>query len=139
MKPPLRPWSSYADLTFIAALFSGLLFLVLLFMPWLVHLLFNIASDPATDLMSRRAGVLFLGLGVIAFQARNAPQSSLRRAISLGFAIMWAGLALLGLMEFSRGLAGLGIWVAIVIETVLAALYFRFLFGHDSGQTELDL
>jgi len=131
MKPDFRPWRSYADLSMTAALVMGGLFLCLLLLPGIIHWLFGIASEPSTDLMSRRAGMLFLGLAIIVFQARDAPQSPLRRAITLGITVMMAALALLGMAEYYRGQAGLGIWIAICVEVIFAALYARFLFGKN--------
>ncbi|MGJ8626521.1 MAG: hypothetical protein ACSHXB_06130 [Sulfitobacter sp.] len=129
MKPDFRPWQNYADLSIVAALVTAALFLCLLLQPGIIHWLFDITSEQATDLMSRRAGVLFLGLAIIIFQARRAPQSPLRRGITLGIAVMMTGLALLGMAEYFRGAAGMGIWLAICVEVIFAVLYGRFLFG----------
>ncbi|MGC1494613.1 MAG: hypothetical protein WA790_02305 [Sulfitobacter sp.] len=129
MKSAFRPWHSYHDLSITASIIAAALFLCLLLVPGLIHWLFAIPSDPATDFMSRRAGVLFLGLSIITFQARHAPQNPLRRGISLGIATLMGGLALLGTFEFFRGQTGIGIWLAIVTEAAFFALYTRFWFA----------
>lgn len=126
-----RPWKNYADLSLLAALITGCLSLGLLLIPGIFHWLFAISSEPAVDVMSRRAGVLFLGFAIITFQARHAEQSPLRRGISLGIMVMMAALAALGFAEYLRGQVGLGIWLAIVTEVVFAVLYGRFLFGKN--------
>lgn len=131
MKPDFRPWRSYADLSIITSLVMCGLFLCLLLLPGIIHWLFGITSEPATDLMSRRAGILFLGLTIIVFQARHAEQSPLRRGISLGITVMMTAMAALGVVEYLRGQVGLGIWLAIGIEVIFAVLYARFLFGKN--------
>ncbi len=131
MKSVFRPWHSYHDLSITAFIITGVLFLCLLLAPGLIHWLFSIPSEPATDFMSRRAGVLFLGLSIITFQARHAPQTQLRRGISLGISVMMASLALLGTAEYFRGHTGIGIWLAIVTEAIFAVQYARFLIGEN--------
>jgi hypothetical protein len=124
-----RPWKNYTDLSLLAALVTASLSICLLLIPGIIHWLFSITSEPAVDVMSRRAGVLFLGFAIITFQARHAEQSPLRRGISLGITVMMATLAALGVAEYLRGQVGFGVWLAIGAEVVFAALYARFLFG----------
>lgn len=109
----------------IAATFAALS-LTLLVWPAVIHWLFQITSDPATDVMSRRAAVLFAGLATLMWQARGADDCPLRRSICLCIGGAMAGLALLGLIEFLRGGVGGGIWLAIAVELLFTMHLIRF-------------
>lgn len=120
---------AFVDLcTLIAATFTALS-ATLLVWPALVHWLFQISSDPATDLMSRRAGVLFAGLAVLIWNARLERDSPLRRNVCLALIIAMGGMALLGSIEFLRGAMGIGVLIAIAVELFFAARLFPFYRG----------
>lgn len=116
----------YQNLSLAAAALSATLFVLLLIFPGVIYWLFELPTDDTADVMSRRAAFLFLGLAVIAFAGRNEPNSSMRRIVSLGMAVLMAGLACLGAVEFFRGASGAGIWLAIMTETVFAVAYFQY-------------
>lgn len=109
----------------IAATFAALS-LTLLVWPEVIHWLFQIASDPATDVMSRRAAMLFAGLATLMWQARLAEDSPLRRSLCLGVSVALAGLAILGVAELVRGAVGAGIVLAIGVVLVFAAVLLSF-------------
>lgn len=79
------------------------------------------------DFLARRAAMLFLGIAILSFLARDAPASILRNAIAIAFAVMLLGLAATGLYEYARGYAGPGIWIAIVTEVAFAVAFWRSL------------
>ncbi|MEQ6203876.1 hypothetical protein ABMC88_12540 [Sulfitobacter sp. HNIBRBA2951] len=89
----------------------------------MIHWLFQVASDPATDVMSRRAAMLFAGLATLMWQARLAEDSPLRRSLCLGVSVALAGLAILGVAELVRGAVGAGIGVELVFAAVLLSFW----------------
>lgn len=97
--------------------------LVLLLFPGLIYWLFDLTPDPLGDFLSKRAAMLFLALATICYLTRNASASEIRNAIALGIAFGMIGLALTGVYEFFRGYVGIGIWLAIVTEVVVAASF----------------
>ncbi len=99
--------------------------LTLLIAPAIVHWLFQIDSGAATDIMSRRAAMLFAGLATITFLARDTDSTEVQRVVSAGITVTMAGLAVLGFVEWIRGAVGVGIFLAIAVELVFTALYFR--------------
>ncbi|MEO9459901.1 MAG: hypothetical protein ABJE63_02095 [Lentilitoribacter sp.] len=78
-----------------------------------------------SDLIARRAAMMFMGLSAIIFLSRNAEPSQLRQSLCLGLAIMMAALAIIGIFEFVRGAVGVGIWLAITTEIGFALAYFK--------------
>lgn len=120
----------YQKLSLAAAALSMTLFVLLLIFPGVIYWLFELPADDTADFMSRRAALLFLGLAVVAFAGRNEPNSGMRRAVSLGMAVLMAGLAGLGAIEFFRGACGVGIWLAVVTEAAFAIAYFQ----HSANQ-----
>lgn len=111
--------------TLITAVFCGLAVTLLLW-PAVIHWLFQITSDPATDVMSRRASMLFAGLSVIVWKMRSAPDSPLRQGICFGVTISLAGLAMIGCIELMSGTVGIGILLAVIAELYLVAHLVRF-------------
>ena len=117
---------SFDQLCIATAAIWAILALTLQLWPAVIHWLFAISSDVSTDTMSRRAGVLFAGLATIVWSIRNASDSAVRRSVCLGFLVAMGGMASLGMIEFMRGVVGIGIWIAIVVELGFAGLYFHF-------------
>lgn len=109
----------------IAATFAALSGALLVW-PAVIHWLFQIASDPATDVMSRRAAMLFAGLATLMWQTRLAEDSPLRRSVCLSVSVALAGLAIVGLAELLRGAVGAGIFLAIAVELVFVAALLPF-------------
>jgi hypothetical protein len=81
----------------------------------------------AVGLVARRAGALFLAIGIMFFLARNAEYSQSRTALAVGISTGCFALAVLGIFEFVTGHAGIGIWSAIIVEVGLACLFLIFL------------
>jgi hypothetical protein len=79
--------------------------------------------------LGRRSAALFLGVGVTLLLARNAGPSTARDAIAVGFSVVCAALAALGVYEVAAGHAGFGILAAVVVEAALAAA-----FAHNAAQ-----
>lgn len=119
-------WTSFSHLGLLAGVVMVGLSLTLLCAPGLIHWLFQIDSMSGTDVMSRRAAMLFAGLAVIVLQTRHAAPHPLRQSISLGIAVTMGGLICVGLFEFMRGTVGIGIWLAIAAELFFVSAYWRF-------------
>lgn len=98
-----------ATLCFVLALVWGLL------PQWLLQV-WGVDYSSATGLVSRRSAMLFLGLGVMFYSARNAAPSVARTALSTGFITGCFGLAGIGLLEWLSGHAGPGILLAVSVE-----------------------
>jgi len=69
--------------------------------------------------------MLFLGIATFSWLGRNAIHSESRQAVCAGLSISMFALAMLGIMEFTRGFAGIGIFAAIITEVILGIAYFR--------------
>lgn len=111
---------SFKLLSILAAALLFTLFAALMFAPGLIYAIFELEPASSTDVISRRAAMLFVGLGLIAWLGRRAEAGQERRAIALGFSICMAGLAILGVFEFIRGGVGPGVWLAISVEALFA-------------------
>ncbi len=103
--------------------------MVLLLIPELIFMLFNIDENSSAFFIGRRAAMLFLGISVFTWVGRNASHSESRQAICLGLTISMLALALLGTTEYLRGFAGIGISLAVITEAILALLYFKIWFS----------
>ncbi|MEM1286413.1 MAG: hypothetical protein AAGH43_13595 [Pseudomonadota bacterium] len=99
--------------------------LCLLVVPDLVHWLFALTPGDASEVIGRRAAMLFAGVAVVLFLTRDHPPSPTRRAIGWGVVAMMGGLAAIGMVEFWRGLVGPGIGVAIVTELAVVFAFVR--------------
>jgi len=115
----------FRTLSILSTALAAALFLTLLFMPELVFWLFQIPDSESAAFLSRRAAVLFLGYGVLMWLVRNAENSSVRRAICMGWGTAMTALAVLGTIEFIRGFVGPGIFSAVAIETFVGVSYLR--------------
>lgn len=107
----------------LTALLCAALFPLLLISPADYVQTYGLLADAGADFLGRRASPMFLGLAVLLWLARDAPPSPLRRAISLGLAATWAGIAVTGLYEYGRGTADVLIVGAAAVEMVLAFLF----------------
>lgn len=105
----------------LPAILFGALAVTLMLVPGLIYWLFGMDGGTAANIMSRRAACLFVGLGLICWMA--ATWSQMDRVISAGVAASMGALAVLGLVEYLRGAVGAGIWLAIVVELMLVALF----------------
>lgn len=105
----------------LPAILFGALAVTLMLVPGLIYWVFGMEGGAAANIMSRRAACLFVGLAVICWLA--AKWSQVDRVVSAGVAASMGALAVLGLVEYLRGAVGVGIWLAIVVEVMLVALF----------------
>jgi uncharacterized membrane protein len=123
----------FRKLSTITAIITFGLFLVLLFFPEIIFILFQIPDNNSAFFISRRAAMLFLGIAVFSWLGRNALHSELRQAICVGLSISMLALAGLGLFELIRGFSGIGIGLAIATEFFIGVSYFRIWLGSKSA------
>lgn len=119
---------TFKPLSTVTASIAFCLFLSLLLIPEMIFQLFQIQEHPSAFFIGRRAAMLFLGIAIFSWVSRNAPHSDARQGMCLGLAISMLALAILGLVEYVRDFAGVGIMLAIVTEVLLAAAYFNVWF-----------
>ncbi|MGA2636283.1 hypothetical protein [Methylocella sp.] len=115
---------SFCIVAFAASGVCLTLALLWLVFPQFLLWIWRVDSPEPALLVARRGGALFLGVGAMLFLARDAESSPARRAIATGLSISCATLAALGLYEFAAGHAGVGIFLAIVVELALATAFF---------------
>ncbi len=100
------------------------LFLLCFFVPTTFVMLYGASADAGAAFMGRRASVLFLGLAVIFWLARDAERSALRDAICFGAAVAFGGAALTGFWSYFSGTSGPQMILSALGEAGLAALFF---------------
>lgn len=115
---------SYRHLTTTASILFGTLCVILIFFPQIVYWLFQIQGNDLGDFLAKRAGVLFLGLTILCFYSRNSHTFEVQSLVALTVSFAMGGMAMMGIFEFFQGVVGAGIFVAIVIETGIALLFF---------------
>ncbi|MFN0252867.1 MAG: hypothetical protein ACKV2T_38690 [Kofleriaceae bacterium] len=86
------------------------------------------ATD-ASLVMCRRYGAVYLGLALLFFLGRSAGPSELRSAVCAGLGVAIGLLACLGLFELTTGRVNKGIFVSVVVETLLSTSFFWVLWG----------
>lgn len=81
----------------------------------------GLETTVASTVVSRRIGVIYLGLGLMYFLGRSAAPSDLRSAVCLVSGGAIALLACLGLLDFLGRRASVGVFRSVIAEAVLAA------------------
>lgn len=115
---------SFRNLAIVTAFICLGLALGWLFAPDAVLSSWGVGFSYSAGMVGRRGGALFAGLGVMFFIARNAEPSPARAAMVAGFMTACLGLAVLGLLEFATGHAGVGILPPVVAEIALIAAFW---------------
>lgn len=115
----------FKRLSTIMAIIAFVLFACLLLMPESIFYLFQIPENESAFFISRRAAMLYLGIGVLSWLGRNAVNSLTRQSVCMGLAVAMLGMATLGAFEFIRGFAGVGIGLAVATELLLGIAYLK--------------
>jgi hypothetical protein len=123
MSRPADDPRAYKILSCVSAALFFALFAALLLSPRSVLAGAGLVATDWTDFVSRRAGVIMLGLAVLCFQSRNAPHGA-TQAVLMGMGTVFGALAVLGSAEVLRGFAKGGLLPAVALEATLAVLYF---------------
>ena len=103
------------------------LFISLLLFPESILGDFGIIGNESVYVLARRASMLMLGFCCLLFLSRNTPPSVVRQAISFSIGLNMAGFALMSSFELVRGFAEMSVLCAIVIEVLVATIYFSLL------------
>lgn len=111
----------------LTALVCAILFVFLLVAGSSYTAIYGVTSDPSAGFMARRAAPLLGGLAVLLWMARGAGASDSRRAIAAGVCVVFAGIAVTGIYEFSTGYAASTILVAAAGELLIAVLFLPHL------------
>jgi hypothetical protein len=104
----------------IGALIAMLLFITFAFIPVIPFTMLGVAMTPEGLLMARRMAALFLGISLILWVLRDAPDSDLRRGISLALSVSMGVLAAFGFLDWLGGRNGPGVFVALAAEAYFA-------------------
>ncbi|QHF45212.1 hypothetical protein PspS35_15995 [Pseudomonas sp. S35] len=124
---------SFRTLATFTALLCLALALIWGLRPELLLDMWGVVYTDAAGLVARRNAALFLAISIMFYRARHAPPSPTRSAITSGFAIGCALMALLGLGEWASGNTGPGILLAVATETVLSLAFIQ---AHRSSVTQ---
>lgn len=123
---------TYRTLSTLSTVLFAALSGVLVACPEVVYWLFGLEAHELGDFLAKRAGMLFAGFSLLCFQSRSSETAEVQRLVSASIGLAMGTMAILGIFEWARGSAGAGIWVAIVVECMVSALYFR-IWRHSSS------
>lgn len=84
----------------------------------------GVAATDGSLLMGRRIGAVYLGLALVFYLGRLAGPSELRSALCAGIGVALGLLASLGLFELKSRRVNKGIFVSVVVETLLSFGFF---------------
>lgn len=115
----------FRSLCIVSSIFSFGTFGILMFYPPVMYTLFGLDGAPSTDVMSRRAGILFLSVGTILWLQRNLIAEEAKAALARGMFVFMAGFVVLGVIEFFRGAVSAGVFFPVSIELVMALLFMK--------------
>lgn len=115
----------FRHLCIVSCFFCLGTFSVLTAHPPLMYFFFGLEGSPSADVMSRRAGMLFLGLGTILWRLRDLTEGTARAGLAIGVSVLMAGFVILGIYEYARGSVGPGILLAVAVEVIVGTLFAR--------------
>jgi hypothetical protein len=115
---------TFRNLAIVATVVCFALSITWLLAPNLLLAMWGVEYSYPVGLLGRRGAALFLGIGVMFLQARNAEPSPIRSALASGFIVGCVALAALGVFELVTGHAGPGILSAVAVEVALALAFF---------------
>ncbi|OFC71675.1 hypothetical protein [Alteromonas confluentis] len=116
---------SFKTLSSITSVVAFILFANFLVFPDLLFYIFGVEGSDSAYFIGKRLSVLFFGMSILTWFSRNAEHSEARQAISLSISISMFAMAFLGLFEYFRGFAGIGILIAVITEMLIGYLYFK--------------
>jgi hypothetical protein len=123
----------------IASIGTSILFVFLFAQLFFTPIAFvkDLGLEPTltTSILCRRASMFMIGLAILLFGVRKLSHSQIRQTICLSTAITMTGLACLSSFEMIRGTVNNSIWVAIIIETISAILFWIVFFKNPGIKT----
>ncbi|WP_377505105.1 hypothetical protein [Octadecabacter sp. R77987] len=111
---------SFALVARSVAAICAVLFVILLVFPAAYAPTYGVGADADVQFITRRAAPMFIAPAVILWLAAGAPDSPLRRAVALGFALTFVGIAVTGVAAFLEGSASAAIVIAALGECLMA-------------------
>lgn len=114
----------YTSLATVSAAICGTLALLWMCAPDVPLSIWGLESTYPTGFVGRRCAALFAALGMMLWLARHSESTTARKAMSTGVAVGCSILALLGLIEFFTQHANAYILPAVLVEAVLALLFW---------------
>lgn len=107
----------------MATVIFVILFALLAFAPATYVGTYGVQGDAGAIFMARRASPMFLGLALLTWNMRDAPNSDLRSAMCWALAVLFAGIAVTGVYEYLRATAAPTILIAACGEAIMAGLF----------------
>ena len=101
--------------------------------PQVIVSLFGATLNPAGMLMMQYGGAWLIGIGLLAWFARNAADSEARRAIVLAFMICYSIAFVLALLSQLAGVLNALGWGTVVLNLLLAIGYGYFQFAKQQA------
>ncbi len=99
-----------------------------LLMPAWINEIHGVASSSGTSLLSRYFGASLLGVGVMAWLARNAADSDALRAFMCGGLVIAVAGLVVSLHAMTVGIMNALGWVPVILQAVLSIGFARFAF-----------
>lgn len=115
----------FRQLSLIVSLISLTLCVALVLRPEIVYWVFGIQGNTLGNFLAKRAGVLFLGFSILCFLSRNTNSKELIRIVAVSIGVAMGAMAMLGIYELARGTVGMGILAAVIVESIIAILFYR--------------
>ncbi|SMX30813.1 hypothetical protein [Octadecabacter ascidiaceicola] len=106
----------------LVVLVCAVLFVIFLIAPQAYSPLYGVETNQSAQFMTRRAAPMFLAPMIILWAASSAPRNGLRDAIAFGFAALFAGVGVTGVMAWMQGVASPMTLLAAAGEALIAAL-----------------
>lgn len=106
----------------LVVLVCSVLFVIFLFAPQAYSPLYGVETNTSAQFMTQRAASMFLAPMIILWAASSAPRSALRDAVALGFAALFAGVCITGVIAWMQGIATPMILMAAFGEAMIAVL-----------------
>jgi hypothetical protein len=114
----------YTSLATVSAVICGTLALLWMCVPDVPLSIWGLEPTYPTGFVGRRCAALFAALGMMLWLARHSESTTARKAMSTGVSVGCSILALLGLIEFFTQHANAYILPAVLVEVVLALLFW---------------
>lgn len=114
---------NYRQLLVMTSLLLLILGGIWMFKPELMLQSWGVAYSAEVALIARRLAAFYLGVGAVLFLAKDLAPSPARAALTQGMAMLFAMVALMGLLEWNAGHVTHHILVAVTLELMLASAF----------------
>jgi hypothetical protein len=114
---------NYRQLLVMTSLLLLILGGIWMFKPELMLQSWGVAYSAEVALIARRLAAFYLGVGAVLFLAKDLAPSPARAALTQGMAMLFAIVALMGVLEWNAGHVTHHILVAVTLELMLASAF----------------